>query len=198
MSVGTKKATKERRFLCYNALEVSIRRSGVLSPGAVATLLLEAFLEDNGRISASKVVARGLCKEGEFWLWRKTLIEKGWLQWSEAQQDKGQYFVGKKLMPYVNKEIIAQKEIATRESVEQVRAEKADRSELEMTKQKLEATSSKLDATSSKLEETNRALAEIAEAVRELQEASIPPDTPQKKIAREKAMTKISIRAASN
>lgn len=205
MTVGTKKATKERRFLCYNALEVSIRRSGVLSPGAVATLILEAFLEDNGRISASKVVARGLCNEGEFWLWRKTLIEKGWLQWSEAQHDKGQYFPGKKLMPYVNKEILAQKEIATRESVEQVRAEKADRSELEVTRQKLEATSSKLEetsskleATSSKLEETNRALAEIAEAVRELQEASIPPDTLEKTLTRERAMAKISIRAASN
>ena len=205
MPVGTKRASKERRFTCYNALEVSIRRGGVLSPGATATLILEAFLEDGGRIVASKAVARGLCKEGEFWQWRKTLIEKGWLQWSEAQQDKGQYFPGKKLMPYVNKEILAQKEIATRESVEQVRAEKADRSEFQETKKKLDATSSKLEETTSKLEETsskleatNRALAEVADAVRELQEASLPPDTPQKKAAREKAMTRIVARAAAN
>ena len=191
-------AKTDRRFSCWNSVQLALKRADVPNHGSVATLLLETFLEDNGRLPASKAGARGLCKDGEFWLWRKTLIEKGWLQWSEAQQDKGQYFPGKKLMPYVNKEILAQKEIATRESVEQVRAEKADRSELEMTKQKLEATSSKLEATSSKLEETNRALAEIAEAVRELQEASIPPDTLEKKLTREKAMAKISIRAASN
>jgi dGTP triphosphohydrolase len=173
-------------------------RSKIELSGATATLILEAFLEDRGRIIASKAVARGLCKEGEFWQWRKTLIEKGWLQWSESQQDKGQYFPGKKLMPYVNKEILAQKEIATRESVDKVRAEKADRSELEETKKKLEATSSKLEATSSRLEATNRALAEVAEAVRELQEASIPPDTLEKKRARERAMERIAARAAAN
>jgi hypothetical protein len=189
---------KNRAFSVYQALRKALERSSVTQAGSTSTLLLEAFLEDNGRLSASKTVSRGLCNEGEFWLWRKMLVEKGWIQWSEAQHDKGQYFPGKKLMPYVNKEILAQKEIATRESVEQVRAEKADRSELEVTRQKLEATSSKLEATSSKLEETNRALAEIAEAVRELQEASIPPDTLEKKLTREKAMTKISIRAASN
>jgi dGTP triphosphohydrolase len=198
MPVGTKRSSKERRFTCYNALEVSIRRGGVLSPGATATLILEAFLEDRGRIVASKAVARGLCKEGEFWQWRKTLIEKGWLQWSQTQQDKGQYFPGKKLMPYVNKEILAQKEIATRESVEQVRAEKADRSEFQETKKKLEATSSKLEETSSKLEATNRALAEIADSVRELQEALIPPETPAKKKARERAMDRIAARATAN
>lgn len=183
--------TKERRFKTYNAIEIALRKINVMKPGAVATLLLEAFLEDGGRLPASKSVARGVCKEGEFGHWRKMLVEKGWLQWSETQQDKGQYFPGKKLMPYVNKEIIAQKEIATRESVEQVRAEKADRSELE-------ATRKKLDETSSKLEATNKALAEIAEAVRELQEASIPPDNPQKAMTREKALSKISVRATSN
>lgn len=176
--------TKERRFKTYNAMEIALRKSGMQKPGAVSTLLLEAFLEDGGRLPASKSVARGVCKEGEFGQWRKALIEKGWLQWSESQQDKGQYFPGKKLMPYVNKEIIAQKEIATRESVEQVRAEKADRSELEVTRQRLEAT--------------NRALAEIAESVREIQEALIPPDTPEKKRARERALDRISARAAAN
>jgi dGTP triphosphohydrolase len=195
---NARKAPPNRKFRQSEPLRLALLRSGIELSGATATLILEAFLEDRGRIVASKAVARGLCKEGEFWQWRKTLIEKGWLQWSQTQQDKGQYFPGKKLMTYVNKEILAQKEIATRESVDQVRAEKADRSEFQETKKKLDATSSKLEETSSKLEATNRALAEIADSVRELQEALIPPETPAKKKARERAMDRITARATAN
>ena len=180
-----------RKFSVYNSLEKVLRRSGVGQSGATSTLLLETFLDHDGRLLASAVYARGLCNEKQFREWRKNLIDKGWLLWNESQNDKGVYFPGKKLMPYINKEILAQKEIATRDSVEKVRAEKADRSELEETKKKLEATSSKLEAT-------NRALAEVAEAVRELQEASLPPDTLEKKRARERAVARIAARAAAN
>jgi hypothetical protein len=194
-----------RRFFSYNALYKALGHAAVPNSGAHATLLLETFLENDGRLLASTVYARGLCNEKEFREWRKNLIDKGWLVWNETQQDKGLYFPGKKLSPYVNKEILAQKEIATRDSVEKVKAEKADRSELEETKKKLEATSSKLEATSSKLEATSskleatsRALSEITESVRELQEALIPPDTPEKKRARERAMDRIAARTAAN
>lgn len=174
----------KRRFRQGMALRMALQRQSVPNSGATATLLLETFIENDGRLLASSVYSRELCEESQFREWRKGLIEKGWLQWSEAYQDKGQYFPGKKLMPYVNKEILAQKEVATRESVEKVREDlskqKADRSELDETRKELRATKSKLEETSSKLEETNRVVAKIAKAVRKLQKAKEPPITPEK------------------
>jgi hypothetical protein len=129
--------TKNRKFVTWNAAQLALRKMGVPFHGAVATLLLEAFLEDSGRFMASTVYARGLCEEKQFRDWRKNLVDKGWLVWNESQVDKGVYFAGKKLIPYINKEKIAQKEIATRESVERLRSDldskidtKADRSEV--------------------------------------------------------------------
>ncbi len=85
-----------------------------------------------------------MCNEGEFSFWRKNLIENKWLTWSESQNDKGQYFPGKKLIHYINKEKIVQSEIATRDSVEKIKQEidvklstKADRSELMELKERM-------------------------------------------------------------
>jgi hypothetical protein len=169
MSVGKKVAKKERKFVCYNALEVSIRRSGIFSPGAVTTIILEAFLEDSGRLVASKVVSRGVCKEGEFWAWRKMLIEKGWLIWNENQADKGQYFPGKKLFPYINKEKITRKELVTKDEV-LPKAEAATKAEL----QDLKARMSKIES-----------------AVQELQETYIPPENEEKREKRKRIADKL-------
>ena len=129
----------DRKFTQYIAVSSALRRANVLNYGVCATTLLEAFLEDSGRITASKVVARKICNEGEFSMWRKQLIEKGWLIWNETQSDKGQYFPGKKLMSYINKEKIASKEIVTKDEV-LPRADAATRVELEAVKRKLDAT----------------------------------------------------------
>jgi hypothetical protein len=198
-----------RRFSVYNALYKAIGTSGVSSSGSVATLLLEMFLEGSGRLVASTVYAQGLCDEKQFRDWRKNLIEKGWLVWNESQTDKGVYFPGKKLLPYINKEKLAQKEIATRESVEKVRSDlsekidtkadfssldaKADRSELAA-----KADRSELEATKARLEETNRAMAKIADAVRDLQEAMLPPDDEQKRRRREMAAREIARQSRAN
>ena len=136
--------TKNRRFVTWNAAQLALRKMRVPSHGAVATLLLEAFLEDSGRLLSSTVYARGLCENGHFRDWRKTLIDKEWIIWSEKQDDKGLYHPGKRLIHYINKEKIAQKEIATRESVEKVRSDldskidtKADRSEMLELKERM-------------------------------------------------------------
>jgi hypothetical protein len=170
-----------RRYSQGEALRLALTRQKFTSAGATSTLLFEAFIEDSGRLTASKVVSRGLCNSGEFSLWRKQLIDKGWLIWSETQNDKGLYFPGKKLTPYINKEKIAQKEIATRESVEKVRADlsakiavkadltsldaKADRSELAGKADRFEladkADRSELEATKVELAETRDELAEF-------------------------------------
>ena len=113
MPVGT----KDRKFTVYNALEVALRRGKIEKAGATSTLLLETFLEDGGRLKASKVYSRELCEEAHFMVWRKVLIQKEWLVWSESQADKGQYHPGKKLIPYINKEKSSQKEIVTKDEV---------------------------------------------------------------------------------
>lgn len=126
MTVGT----KERRFKVYNALEVSIRRSNVNKPGATATLLLECFIEENGRLSSTKVTARGICEEGRFSSWRDMMVKQRWIVWSANQADKGQYFAGKKLLSYLNKEKLESQEIMTRGEV-------ASKSEFEELKERV-------------------------------------------------------------
>jgi hypothetical protein len=106
-----------RKYITYNALMLALRKSKVSSFGTVATILIETFLENEGRLLAAQVVARGICEEGKFRDWRKELIDKEWLKWSEIQTDKGQYFPGKRLVNYINKEKIATKEMATKDEV---------------------------------------------------------------------------------
>lgn len=166
----------ERKFSQYIAVSSALRRANVLNYGICATTLLEAFLEDSGRITASKVVSRGLCNEGEFSLWRKQLIEKGWLIWSETQTDKGQYFPGKKLMSYINKEKIFSKEIVTKDEVLS-RAEAATKDELQELKARM-----------------NR----IEDVVHELKDAVTPPDSEEKRLARERAAARLEQLAKAN
>lgn len=109
--------TIKRKYLTWNALQLALKKSGCLNHGTTATVLLEAFLENEGRLLAAQVVARGICEEGKFREWRKDLIDKEWIKWSEVQMDKGRYFPGKKLVNYINKEKIASKEIATKDEV---------------------------------------------------------------------------------
>ena len=141
----------DRKFSQYIAVSSALRRAGVSNYGMCSTTLLEAFLEDSGRITASKVVSRKLCNEGEFSVWRKQLIDKGWLIWSEVQTDKGQYFPGKKLMPYINKEKISSKEIVTKDEV-LPKAEAATKVELEAVKSQLDAIEQSMKKVYDKLE----------------------------------------------
>jgi hypothetical protein len=183
--------TKSRKYLNYNRLQQVLARAKFRSSGALATHLLETFIEHDGRMLAAAVYARGLCEENQFREWRKDLIDKGWLIWSESQQDKGVYFPGKKLITYINKEIHSREQVATRSSVERVRSDldakidtKADRADFEKTK--------------AELAETRNTIAKIAEAVRELQEAMLPPDTPEKRRRREKAASAIANHVRAN
>ena len=128
--------SKKRKYDTYPALMMSLKRSKVVSHGACATLLLDSFIENSGRILASQVVARGVCKEGEFKAWRKSMCEKGWLQWSANQPDLGQYHPGKKLIKYLNREKLENEEIATvremRQADNEVKAELRAEMELQL------------------------------------------------------------------
>lgn len=188
MSVGT----KERRFKVYNALEVTLRRGKVEKAGAVATLLLECFVEDSGRLQSSKVVARGLCEEGKFTAWRDEMVKNGWLVWSQYQSDKGQYFAGKKLGPYLNKEKASEEVITRREILPKETIATKDELNTKADKSDLEATNLRLEMTQKQLESAQKTIQEIADAVRELQEAMTPPDNPHKESIRKKSAQKIA------
>lgn len=177
-------STKRRKFLTYMPLTMALRKSGVKAPGKVATLLLEAFVLHDGRIIASHVYSKNICEEKQFREWRRELIEKSWLTWTEVQLDKGLYYPGKKLIPYINKEKAEIKIIATQDSVENLRVDlkrdidtKADKSELQDLKAKMN---------------------EIAEAVQNLQKASTPPDDDAKKKMREESTAKLVKLASVN
>jgi hypothetical protein len=166
----------DRRFLCWNSVQLVLKRASVPCHGKTATLLLETFIEDSGRLTASKVVSRGLCNEGEFSAWRKQLIEKGWLIWSETQSDKGQYFPGKKLMPYVNKEKISSRELVTKDEV-LPKSEAATKEEFQALKARM---------------------SRIEDVVQELKKAVEPPDTEEKRLARERATARLDQLAKAN
>jgi hypothetical protein len=146
-----KNASHSRKYGTYNALMLALRKCKVTSFGKVSTFLLESFLENNGRILASQVVARGICEDGKFRDWRKDLLEKGWLIWSESQDDKGQYFAGKRLVPYLNKEKLRSKEIVTKDEVLS-KHDAATKAELEEINEKLNARLEKTDDRLSKIE----------------------------------------------
>ena len=160
-------STKERRFKVYQPLLLALKRAKVEKAGAVATLLLECFIEDGGSHLASKVVARGLCEEGCFHAWRDEMVKNGWLVWSINQADKGQYFVGKKLVSYINREKTSSKELVTRDEI-LPREEAATKAELEELRRELNAAKTKIDKVVSAFLEDN------------------PPDTPERRKSVEK------------
>lgn len=171
---------KERKFVSYNALYKSLGAAGVSKSGATATLLLELFLEDGGRLQASKVVSRGICEEGHFSEWRDGMVKAGWLVWSHTQADRGLYFAGKRLASYLNREKLKTQEIATKQDL----AGKADRDEV----QELRAM----------LNEHEERLAKIEDVSRRLQQAIEPPDTPEKSALRKECASALSKLTAKN
>lgn len=172
MSLSTR-----RKFKTYMSLTVALRKQNFTTSGRLATLLLECFMEDGGRLLASQVVARGLCEEGFFHAWRDDMVKRGLLIWSVNQADKGQYYPGKKLVQYINKEKLASKEIVTRDDIIP-KESLATKDDLEK-----KADKSDLEKTKLQLQETQKRMEEIAVAVQEIQKAMIPPVTPKKKVS---------------
>lgn len=129
-----------RKYVTYNALEVTLRRAGFEKPGALTTLLLETFLENKGILTANAVKKAELCEDEGFKAWREPLIKAGWLEYdhelAKVSKKGSLHQAGKQLIPYVNKEIMKSQHIATKSDVESIRA---DYSHLEGRLQALES-----------------------------------------------------------
>ena len=96
-----------KKFAEWDKLRRALVRSkGIDSPGKVATILLETFVEQNGKLRVSMCRERGLCLNGgDFYEWRRLLKEKDWLSYDTDGDGKLiRYFPGRRLVPYVNRE----------------------------------------------------------------------------------------------
>jgi hypothetical protein len=158
------------------------------SSAALATLLLDTSLKFKGFLGSEKYYGTIFEQPGvtyEAWiiqLKRAGLLEHYREEGQLAQKsDWIRYKAGPVMLQYIDEEKRYRDEVASMRDVydleERIESKKADRSELEDLKVRMN---------------------EIAVAVRELQDASIPPDSAEKKHKRENAMAKIVLRAVSN
>jgi hypothetical protein len=110
--IGEELANK--KYVEWDRLRCALVRNKIESPGKVATILLEAFVGQNGKLRVSMCREKGLCLNGgEFYEWRRMLKEKDWLAYDTDDEGKLiRYFPGRRLVPYVNREK-AKFEIAT-------------------------------------------------------------------------------------
>lgn len=137
----------KRAFTGYKTVESALRRDGFSRPGALATVLLQMFLEREGEIRSTNFVSRTICDEGEFSILRRKLIEKRWIIWNESQTYKARCFPGKRIIPFLNREKIASEELVTKKDIipknvleEELRNTKAKLSDVERRLTKIEAT----------------------------------------------------------
>ncbi len=160
------------------------------APAVVARLLLEAFLYEDGNINSEWFVHEKACLSGKFTKLRDRLIAD---QWIHFREDYRRYFAGVRLQPHLD--ILKETKTATLAQFEAFSLQKADKSEihdLDLKKADKAELEQRLAETDSKLAETNKRIDAIAVAVRELQDAMLPPDTPNKKAARESSARKIA------
>jgi len=139
---------KKRKFAVYKTLASALSRAGVNYSGATATVLLQAFVENRGILTAMQVEEAGLLVDTEdknkkinFKAWRDPLLKGGWLVYDHnlcrsMGPGYGSYHQpGKKLVPYLNKELNKAKLVATKDEVDSMRA---DYSELRIRVEALE------------------------------------------------------------
>jgi hypothetical protein len=142
-----------------------MRRQKVKKSGNVATLLLEVFLEGNGKLRAAQVYEKNLCEKNQFYIWRKEMCDTEWLVFELTNDGKvARYYPGRKLKKYINKE-------------------KKINYELASTKDLYESE----EATRKKFDQVNSDYTEIKKRVKSLEAAMdrviniLDPDTNPKK-----------------
>lgn len=107
------------KMVAYNALQLALGRDGIQHSGKVATLLLQTFIGGGGKITAAEVEKVGLCGPSQFKVWRKDLVDKGWLGYDFARKDNfSLHTMGKKLIEYVNRENLGNRILITSEDLE--------------------------------------------------------------------------------
>ena len=102
----------------------AMERSKIPNSRKVVSLLFETFIENRGKLKSAEVYLKGLCKKGEFYQWRQELSDKGWLVFEIDRSGKfANYYPGKKLLKYINKEKAESHEMATSRDLKQLEKE---------------------------------------------------------------------------
>ena len=161
MADEKKNKNRPTKFKCYRALMEKLRASSVSNPGKTGKYLLEVFVENDGRIRASEVVARGLCIEGQFTEWRRALQIKELIIFHK-ENERWQYRPGKQLVKYVNQEKL-RFEIATKEELD--KRTQATYDHVGMVDAKVEGSVKRIKSLESKVSELSTRLDEFAEMV---------------------------------
>jgi hypothetical protein len=112
------------KYKYKNNAKQAIYRAKISHSDKVASLLFETFLENRGKIKSAEVYRKGICKKNDFTKWRTMLCEKGWLIFELSSDGKSSnYYPGKKLLKYINKEKQESYEIATTKELNDVESE---------------------------------------------------------------------------
>ena len=104
----------------WDNLRKALKNSNIEPNGKIATILLDCFINLDGKMRVQLFREKGLCKEGgQFYAMRKLLKSKGWLEYDN--DDSGRligYYPGKKLIKYINREKSSQFELATKDEID--------------------------------------------------------------------------------
>lgn len=128
MAKKTRVSVKE-----YKNLRDALYNANYQSSGVIARLLIEAFIFENGDITADWFVREKACTKGGFTKLRDRLMKDGWLHFREEMK---RYFAGKRLRPYLESVKLAKavtfsdlERKADKEELAILDARKVDRSE---------------------------------------------------------------------
>ena len=88
----------------WDNLRKALKNSKIEPNGKIATILLDCFINLDGKLRVPLFREKGLCqKSGEFYEMRKKLKSKGWLEFdTDAGGKLIRYYPGKKLIKYIN------------------------------------------------------------------------------------------------
>lgn len=132
----------QRKYSTYKTLESALRRDKFEKTGILATALLNMFIFEDSELRASSFVEKGLCAVGKFSTLRRTLVDKGWLVWSEMQINKAKYYPGRNLIRFIKRERMNSAELVT---TDQIIPKEALQAELNSTKIRLNSMEKRLD-----------------------------------------------------
>jgi hypothetical protein len=112
----------QNKFVTWDALKMKLSRMKISNPGSLATLVLEAFLKDDGFIPSKRYynsVFEVPGKNYTSWIHelKKNEILESFKEEDSKKSDWVRFKPGKVILPYINKEKIVSKEIATKDEV---------------------------------------------------------------------------------
>lgn len=103
-----KQPKKARKYSAYDKLRMRLKRAEISPAGPNATFLFRLFMDQAGVMYADDVVKAGLCEEKKFTVWRKKLVDAGFIVYDPDYAKKtnmAKHLAGPHLVDLVNDEM---------------------------------------------------------------------------------------------